>query len=104
MCYCGWKGAERDAAFEDAQRELISEIKAFAQSRGKDHPYIYLPYAYSDQKPLESYGIPNIEKIRAAAAKYDPEGVFQSMVPGGFKITKVRVASMLPSSGTGTLC
>ncbi|KAL1625202.1 hypothetical protein SLS56_007397 [Neofusicoccum ribis] len=89
MCYCGWKGAERDAAFEDAERELITSLKAFAASKGKDHPYIYLPYAYKDQKPLEGYPAVNIEKIRAAARKYDPEGVFQTMVPGGFKITKV---------------
>ncbi|EOD43523.1 putative fad binding domain containing protein [Neofusicoccum parvum UCRNP2] len=89
MCYCGWKGAERDAAFEDAERELITSLKAFAASKGKDHPYVYLPYAYKDQKPLEGYPAVNIEKIRAAAKKYDPEGVFQTMVPGGFKITKV---------------
>lgn len=89
MCYCGWKGAEKDAIFEDAQRELISEIKAFSKIKGKDHPYIYLPYAYNDQKPLESYPLPNIERIRAMAQKYDPEGVFQTMVPGGFKISKV---------------
>lgn len=91
MTYCGWKGAEKDAMFEDAQRELIAEVKAFSKSKGKDHPYIYLPYAYNDQKPLESYPLPNIERIRAMAQKYDPEEVFQTMVPGGFKISKVSV-------------
>ncbi|EKG10040.1 hypothetical protein MPH_12867 [Macrophomina phaseolina MS6] len=89
MTYCGWKGADKDKMFEDAQRALIAEIRAFAQSRGKDHPYVYLPYAYYDQQPLEGYGAANIEKIRAAARKYDPEAVFQTMVPGGFKISRV---------------
>lgn len=28
--------------------------------------------------------------MREAAAKYDPTGVFQTRVPGGFKISKVR--------------
>lgn len=78
--------------FEDAQRALIAEIAAFAKSRGKHHPYVYLPYAYRDQQPLESYGAANMDRIRAAARKYDPEGVFQSMVPGGFKITRVGAA------------
>ncbi|KKY16132.1 putative fad binding domain containing protein [Diplodia seriata] len=91
MSYCGWKGAEKDKMFEDAERELMTELKAFSKSKGKDHPYIYLPYAYSDQKPLESYPLVNIERIRAMAQKYDPEGVFQTMVPGGFKISKVDV-------------
>lgn len=43
------------------------------------------------QDPLGSYGAENVAKIRAAAAKYDPEHVFQSRVPGGFKISKVKL-------------
>lgn len=37
-------------------------------------------YADETQKPLKSYGEENIKKICAAAKKYDPEGVFQTMV------------------------
>jgi hypothetical protein len=31
-----------------------------------------------------------VEKMKAAAKKYDPFGVFQKLVPGGFKISKVQ--------------
>jgi hypothetical protein len=89
LCYCGWKGAEKDATFEDAQRAFVAEVEAFAKNKGRSHPYIYLPYAFHDQQPLESYGAVNVDKIRAAARKHDPEGVFQTMVPGGFKISRV---------------
>lgn len=46
-------------------------------------------YDDKDQNPLESYGPENVAKIRAAAAKYDPDGIFQTLVPGGFKISGV---------------
>lgn len=39
--------------------------------------------------PLASYGAENVAKIRAAAAKYDPRQIFQTRVPGGFKISSV---------------
>lgn len=42
------------------------------------------------QDPLGSYGPDNVAKIRAAAKKYDPKQVFQTRVPGGFKISKVK--------------
>jgi hypothetical protein len=42
------------------------------------------------QDPLSSYGPDNVAKIRAAAKKYDPKQVFQTRVPGGFKISKVK--------------
>jgi hypothetical protein len=31
-----------------------------------------------------------VAKIRAAAKKYDPMGMFQTQAPGGFKISKVK--------------
>lgn len=42
------------------------------------------------QDPLMSYGAENVAKMRAAAKKYDPEQVFQTRVPSGFKISKVK--------------
>ncbi|KAH7041602.1 uncharacterized protein B0I36DRAFT_392705 [Microdochium trichocladiopsis] len=74
-------------------RELVQgwydEIQAFAKSVGKDSDWIYLNYAYGSQDPIAGYGKANVDKIRAAAAKYDPAGVFQTRVPGGFKVSKV---------------
>lgn len=42
------------------------------------------------QDPLASYGPESVKKMKAAAKKYDPFGVFQKLVPGGFKISKVQ--------------
>ena len=66
-------------------RNLIEEVKAFA---GEDRlcPWLYMNYAESDQDVLESYGSRNMERMRDAAAKYDPDGVFAKLCPGGFKL------------------
>jgi len=88
--YLAWNGASQDKFFQSQGDWLISELSTYAKSIGKSNPFIYLDYAYKTQKPLVSYGAKNVAKIRAAAKKYDPNGVFQTMVPGGFKISKVR--------------
>nr|ANM86476.1 putative 6-hydroxy-D-nicotine oxidase [Cladonia uncialis subsp. uncialis] len=50
--------------------------------------WIYMNYADKSQNPLASYGPENVKKLKDAAAKYDPEQVFQKLCPGGFKISK----------------
>lgn len=87
--YISWQGAEQDALFQQAGADLVDRIRAYAVSIGADNPYLYLDYADITQDPLASYGPENVEKMKAAAKKYDPEGVFQKLVPGGFKISKV---------------
>ena len=50
------------------------------------HNFVYLDYANQVQDPIQSYGPENVARLRAAARKYDPRGVFQRLVPGGFKL------------------
>lgn len=88
--YLAWNGAEQDNFFQSTGNSLISDLNDYAKSIGKSNPFIYLDYAYKTQNPLEGYGEVNVKKIRDTAKKYDPQGVFQTMVPGGFKISSVR--------------
>ena len=43
-------------------------------------------YADASQDVLGSYGEVNVRKMLAVLRKYDPEGIFQKRVPGGFKL------------------
>ncbi|RWA08866.1 hypothetical protein EKO27_g6226 [Xylaria grammica] len=82
-----------DAPREQAHalvKELKNKLAAYAKSVRGDVDFIYMNYADVDQDPLGSYGAANIELIRDVAAKYDPTGVFQTRVPGGYKISKVQ--------------
>lgn len=78
---------------------MVDQLREYAISIGGDHEYIYLDYADEVQDPLGSYGPENVAKMRAAAAKYDPTGVFQTMMPGGFKISKVRKRHLEDTQG-----
>ncbi|KAJ5009822.1 hypothetical protein K4K57_008159 [Colletotrichum sp. SAR 10_99] len=75
-----------------ALKGAIDEIEAYAKSVNGDVKFRYLNYCDASQDPLGSYGEENVRKMREAAEKYDPAGVFQRRVPGGFKISKANVA------------
>ncbi|KAJ8112102.1 hypothetical protein OPT61_g5446 [Boeremia exigua] len=87
--YISWQGAAQDELFQQAGAELINRTRDYAIRIGADNPYLYLDYADITQDPLAGYGEKNVEKMKAAAEKYDPRGVFQNLVPGGFKLSKV---------------
>lgn len=65
---------------------LIEAVQVFAGEE-RLSPWLYLNYAHSSQDVLKGYGQENVQKIRDAARKYDPEGVFQRLCPGGFKVS-----------------
>ena len=87
--YLAWPNAEQDKLFKSQDKWIRAELASYAKSIGADNEFIYLDYADDDQDPLLSYGLENVRKIAAAAKKYDPCGVFQKLMPGGFKISKV---------------
>ncbi|KAF9877500.1 FAD binding domain-containing protein [Colletotrichum karsti] len=68
---------------------MKERILAFSRSVGKGEEFKYMNYGDAIQDVLGSYGPENVDRIRCAAKKYDPEGFFQHRVPGGFKIDRV---------------
>lgn len=80
--------AGQEAAGRARLREYVDGVAEFARSVGADVEWRFLNYADGEQDPLGSYGPENFELIRAAAERYDPAGVFQTRVPGGFKFSK----------------
>lgn len=51
----------------------------------------YLNYSDISQDPLRTYGESNVKQMQKVAIKYDPTGIFQRRVPGGFKISNVKL-------------
>jgi len=68
---------------------MTAKVRELSVSMNGDIDLVYINYADSSQDPLGSYGAKNIQHMRDVAAKYDPTGVFQQRIPGGFKISKV---------------
>ncbi|KAF2843080.1 FAD-binding domain-containing protein [Patellaria atrata CBS 101060] len=81
-----WSDASQDEIIYSVGRRLTDQIIRSAKKKGLFNEWVYLNYASSWQDPLKGYGERNKQKLRAASRKYDPTGVFQKQVPGGFKL------------------
>jgi hypothetical protein len=87
--YLSWSEAKDDELFINLGLMLTDGIQKFAESKGTAINYLYLNYADKDQNPLAGYGVENVNFMKDVAKKYDPFGVYQTLLPGGFKISKV---------------
>ncbi|KAG7417235.1 hypothetical protein LZL87_007037 [Fusarium oxysporum] len=82
---------EQEAFARPKVQAWIKDVQEYAATiEGGNLEWTYLNYADKSQDPLGSYGAENIKKMKDAAAKYDPQQVFQKLVPGGFKISDVK--------------
>lgn len=81
-----WQDKADDEKITKAFRGVIETIDQDAESRGTSVPFKYLNYAWDFQDPINSYGTENKQALQEASRKYDPEGLFQKGVPGGFKL------------------
>ncbi|CAE6444097.1 unnamed protein product [Rhizoctonia solani] len=81
-----WVLASDDKKAYAAIDKLIDASMDIAKSQGRLGSYIYLNYASTNQKPLESYGSAQVDFLSEVKAKYDPNGVFEKLSRGGFKI------------------
>jgi len=53
---------------------------------GSASEFLYLNYADQGQGVIAGYGEGNRMELRRVSRVYDPEGVFQKAVVGGFKL------------------
>ncbi|KAI8672946.1 hypothetical protein LRP88_02532 [Fusarium phalaenopsidis] len=82
---------EQEAFAQPKVQAWIQQVREFAATiDGGNLAWTYLNYADKSQDPLGSYGAENVKKMKDAAAKYDPQEVFQKLCPGGFKISDVK--------------
>ena len=75
-----------DDKVHHAARRLMASIDTATKAAGVYHPYRYLNYAHGEQDVISGYGDANKAKLQAVSKKYDPHGLFQKGVPGGFKL------------------
>lgn len=66
--------------------DIVQAQKKLLRKGGYLIDFVYTNYADGSQGVYQSWGAKNVAKLRAASKKYDPEGVFQKRVPGGFKV------------------
>lgn len=64
------------------QRKVVTK----AREMNLENDYIYMNYASQFQDVIRSYGAANKARLIQIAKKYDPNGVFQVLQPGHFKL------------------
>ncbi|KAJ6787511.1 hypothetical protein PWT90_02274 [Aphanocladium album] len=80
------KDSESERLIVPKLAKFMDDVDAYSASLKLKWNWRYLNYARGDQDAIATYGAPSIGKIRAAADKYDPRGVFQNLRASGFKI------------------
>jgi hypothetical protein len=81
-----WEDEADDALVYAQAKELFAQVDAKAKELGVYHSYIYLNYAAPWQDPISGYGADPKRQLQETSKLYDPTGVFQKNVPGGFKL------------------
>jgi hypothetical protein len=75
-------------AFMEAMRDFAGSAEMGGDGNLE---WEYINYADESQNPLASYGVDHVERLKAVSLEYDPEQVFQTLCPGGFKLARVQV-------------
>ncbi|KAI6781564.1 uncharacterized protein J7T54_005275 [Emericellopsis cladophorae] len=65
----------------------MQDLDDYAEKLGVNWGWCYLNYAHSSQDVISSFGEDAVEKLQAAAARYDPDSVSQRLRGSGFKLT-----------------
>ena len=78
-------GADDDIVYATYSKWLARSTMR-AKELGLHHRYLYMNYASQFQDPIRGYGDKNAARLKEIAKKYDPDGVFQRLQPGYFKL------------------
>ncbi|PYH89989.1 hypothetical protein BO71DRAFT_335460, partial [Aspergillus ellipticus CBS 707.79] len=82
---CEWpQDGGYDAAAQQAVDTMSETVQTLAKAKGLLLDFKCMSFASGSQKVLGSYGADNLKRMQDAAAKYDPEGIFQKLQHGGF--------------------
>ncbi|KAM7214474.1 6-hydroxy-D-nicotine oxidase [Rhypophila decipiens] len=82
-----WSDPASDALVQETVATWVREATRIATDLGTFDPFLYVNHAGYFQKPFCGTGEENIKFMRRVAGKYDPGRVFQTLVPGGHKIS-----------------
>jgi hypothetical protein len=84
-----WFQESRDDVVQTWSKNFITSAQKLATDMKAYSPYIYMNYAYDGQNVISGYSPRAQRFLQQVSQQYDPYRVFQTQVPGGFKLPKV---------------
>lgn len=82
-----WPSASDDAYLLNFITSLVQSIDLASKAACLYYPYIFLNDAGVGQSPFPLYGDgESLPRMKAIAQQYDPDGVFQNLASGAFKL------------------
>jgi hypothetical protein len=89
LCYAEvveWIGSAYDDIVAEWLENTTYKINNATQKAGLYDAFNYMGDAAGFQSIFPGYGAKNHQKLIDVAQKYDPHAVFQTLMPGGFKV------------------
>jgi hypothetical protein len=87
MVMASWESKDNDHAMQRIVRNMTERGSEEAKRIGVWHPFINMNYAGVFQNPTVGYGSGSEELMRMISKEVDPNGLFQSQVSSGFKLS-----------------
>ena len=81
-----WSDSSDEPRMRSFMRRMTTRMKEAAESRGTHHPYRFQNHAFEEQDIFQGYGVDNFKRLREVRKSVDPDGVFQTLQPGYFKL------------------
>ena len=81
-----WQDEKDDELVLGIVRHIMDKAIEEGKRRGLFVDFMYMNYGSLYQDVLRGYGNENYARLKEVAAKYDPERVFQTLMPGYFKL------------------
>ena len=88
-----WLDDFYDEKMNKAARTWVRRVSTVVRELGSDDEFLYHNFAGGFQDPLNTYGKDNLRFMRSVARRYDPDGFFQTQMPGGFKLGGAEVTN-----------
>ena len=86
--YIDYVDIKHTALARDTVDTFVSTMTQKAAAEDLALPYLYPNNAAPGQKPLAAYGAQSFSYIKSVAAKYDPQGIMQTLQNDGYLISK----------------
>lgn len=82
-----WANAADDDLVASWSEKTLAAVDEKSKASGIYYPFCYLNDAATGEEVFNYYGKgSSLPKMKTIRRQYDPDGVFQSLQPGGFKI------------------